>query len=54
VNPILFIALSFLGALLLMAVALSGYGSKDRSHLPPPKLPGHAFVETDPAPNDDQ
>ncbi|NRQ49803.1 hypothetical protein [Aeromicrobium stalagmiti] len=25
----------------LMAVALSGYGSTDRSHEPPPRLPGH-------------
>ncbi|MCW2840067.1 MAG: hypothetical protein JWR55_1550 [Aeromicrobium sp.] len=25
----------------LIGVALSGYGSPDRSHRPPPRLPGH-------------
>ncbi len=25
----------------LIGVALSGYGSPDRSHEPPPRLPGH-------------
>jgi hypothetical protein len=50
-TPTLFIGLAFLGALLLLGVALSGYGSKDRSHLPPPKLPGHAI--TDPAKRED-
>lgn len=46
-SPTLFLALAFLGALLLMGFALSGYGSKDRSHQPPPQLPGHQFVKTE-------
>lgn len=51
-SPTLFLALAFLGALILMGLVLSGYGSKDRSHLPPPKLPGHAYVEADREPKD--
>jgi hypothetical protein len=35
------LALLFIGGLGLMAVTLSGYGSPDRSHEPPPRLPGH-------------
>lgn len=34
------LALLFLGALGLMALALSGYGSPDRSREAPPRLPG--------------
>jgi len=29
----------------LIGVALSGYGSPDRSHEPPPRLPGHDIQE---------
>ncbi len=29
----------------LIGLALSGYGSKDRSHEPPPRLPGHKVQE---------
>ena len=35
------LALLFIIALGLMVVALSGYGSTDRSDQPPPRLPGH-------------
>jgi hypothetical protein len=34
------LALLFIGALALMALTLTGYGSRDRSHEPPPRLPG--------------
>jgi hypothetical protein len=47
VTATLFIALAFLGALVLMGVVLSGYGSKDRSHEPSPRLPGHQYVKTE-------
>ena len=30
-----------IGGLALMALTLSGYGSPDRSHEKPPRLPGH-------------
>lgn len=53
-SPTLFLALAFLAALTLMGFALSGYGSKDRSHLPPPKLPGHAYVDADPSPKGEE
>lgn len=43
--PTLFIVLAILGALSLMTVVLFGIGSPDHSHEPPPRLPGHAFVE---------
>lgn len=43
-DPTLFLALAFTGALLLIGVVLSGYGSKDRSHEPPPELPGHKIL----------
>lgn len=49
VTPTLFLALAFLGALVLMGAVLSGYGSKDRSHEPSPRLPGHQFVKTESA-----
>ncbi|MEO6471409.1 MAG: hypothetical protein ABIR57_05980 [Aeromicrobium sp.] len=44
-SPTLFIVLAVSGALVLMGLVLSGYGSTDRSHLPPPKLPGHDFIK---------
>ena len=53
-NPTLFLALAFLAALILMGVALSGYGSKDKSHLPPPELPGHKFLKPGPAPKNEE
>lgn len=53
-NPTLFIALAFVAALILMAFVLSGYGSKDNSHLPPPELPGHKFLQADPEPKDEE
>lgn len=31
----------FVVGLALIALALSGYGSRDRSSEPPPRLPGH-------------
>ncbi|MET0766991.1 MAG: hypothetical protein ABWY50_05050 [Aeromicrobium sp.] len=37
----LVLALLFIVGLGLMALTLSGYGSTDRSHEPPPRLPGH-------------
>lgn len=53
-NPTLFIALAFVAALILIGVVLSGYGSKDKSHLPPPELPGHKFLPADPEPNEEE
>lgn len=38
-NVVLF--LLFVVGLALIGLALSGYGSRDRSHEPPPRLPGH-------------
>ncbi|MBC7631207.1 hypothetical protein [Aeromicrobium sp.] len=35
------LGLLFIAALALLALALSGYGSTDRSHEAPPRLPGH-------------
>ena len=43
-NPTLFIVLAVSGALALMTVVLFGIGSPDRSHEPPPRLPGHDFL----------
>jgi hypothetical protein len=37
----LLVAVLFIGGITLMALALSGYGTKDRSHQSPPRLPGH-------------
>jgi hypothetical protein len=34
------LALLFIGGVALMALALSGYGSPDRSREAPPRLPG--------------
>lgn len=53
-DPTLFLALAFIGALILMGLVLSGKGSKDRSHQPPPTLPGHRFVKTEQAPTSDE
>lgn len=53
-NPTLFIALAFVAALILMGVVLTGYGSKDKSHLPPPELPGHQYLNADPEPKEDE
>lgn len=33
--------LLIIGGLALIGLAVSGYGSPDRSHEPPPRLPGH-------------
>lgn len=41
----LVLGLLFIGALALMAVVLSGYGSTDRSDQPPPHLPGHDHLD---------
>lgn len=41
----LFIVLAVIGALALMGVALFGIGSSDRTHQPPPHLPGHDFLD---------
>jgi len=35
----------FVGALVLIGVALTGYGSRDRSHEQHPRLPGHETQE---------
>ncbi|MDQ3156559.1 MAG: hypothetical protein M3Q98_07545 [Actinomycetota bacterium] len=43
-DPTLFLALAFVGALALMGLVLSGKGSKDRTHEPPPELPGHKIL----------
>lgn len=37
----LVLGLLILGGLVLMGLTLSGYGSSDRSHEKPPRLPGH-------------
>jgi hypothetical protein len=37
----LLVGLLFLGGIALMGLALSGYGSSDRTHHHPPRLPGH-------------
>jgi hypothetical protein len=37
----LLVAVLFIGGIALMAVALTGYGSTDRTHQHPPRLPGH-------------
>lgn len=47
-SPTLFIVLAVMGALFLIGIVVSGYGSKDRSHEPPPHLPGHDFLRKDP------
>ena len=43
--PTLFIVLAVCGALTLMTIVLFGIGSPDRSHEPPPHLPGHDFLD---------
>ena len=47
-SPTLFIVLAVSGALVLMGLVLSGYGSNDRTPLPPPHLPGHELRRTAP------
>ena len=37
----LLVGLLFIGGVTLMGLALSGYGSSDRTHEHPPRLPGH-------------
>lgn len=37
--------LLFIAALALLGLVLSGYGSRDRSHETPPRLPGHAIQD---------
>ena len=37
----LLVAVLFLIGITLMGLALSGYGSSDRTHHDPPRLPGH-------------
>jgi hypothetical protein len=37
----LLVALLFVAGITLMGLALSGYGSSDRSRQQPPRLPGH-------------
>lgn len=37
----LLVGLLFIGGIALMALALSGKGSSDRTHQHPPRLPGH-------------
>lgn len=37
--------LLFIGGLALLGLALSGYGSPDRSHQTPPRLPGHTIED---------
>jgi hypothetical protein len=37
----LLVAALFIGGISLMGLALSGYGSSDRTHHHPPRLPGH-------------
>jgi hypothetical protein len=37
----LLVAALFIAGIALMALALSGYGSSDRTHQRPPRLPGH-------------
>ncbi len=37
----LLVGLLFLTGIALMGLALSGYGSRDRTHHHPPRLPGH-------------
>jgi hypothetical protein len=37
----LLVGVLFIGGIALMALALSGYGSSDRTHHSPPRLPGH-------------
>ena len=53
-NPTLFLALAFVAALTLMGVVVTGYGSKDKSHLPPPELPGHRYLNAEPEPKEDE
>lgn len=35
----------FIGAIVLMGLVLSGYGSPDRSRQAPPHLPGHDYLD---------
>ena len=37
----LLVGLLFIGGIALMGLALSGYGSSDRTRQHPPRLPGH-------------
>lgn len=37
----LLVGLLIIGGIALMGLALSGYGSSDRTHQHPPRLPGH-------------
>ncbi len=37
----LLMAVLFIGGIALMGLALSGYGSRDRTRQHPPRLPGH-------------
>ena len=37
----LLVGLLIIGGIALMGLALSGYGSSDRTHHHPPRLPGH-------------
>lgn len=37
----LVLLLLLIGGVALIGLAVSGYGSPDRSHEPPPRLPGH-------------
>ena len=37
--------LLLVGGVALLALALSGYGSPDRSHEKPPRMPGHEVDE---------
>lgn len=37
--------LLLIAGIALLGLALSGYGSRDRSHEQPPRLPGHDFQE---------
>jgi hypothetical protein len=37
----LLVGLLFIGGIVLMGLALSGYGSSDRTRQHPPRLPGH-------------
>lgn len=35
------VAVLFIGGVALMGLALSGFGTSDRTHHRPPRLPGH-------------
>lgn len=41
----LVLLLLLVGGLALIGLALSGFGSRDRSHQPSPHLPGHTIQE---------